>query len=175
MDPEGLCAARQLWNNLWYDWFFDISDFVAGFGDALSFHISAVIRDRLAQRFDLGNTVNERSFAYKAGEIATLALGLARLGYAAGAKALPFLIRGGSSPLGRALRISAARNTLKRAFRLNPFSKSRIYSSQQVVSKYGANPQAIIDAATTTNMPLNILGGTAATGATTNIVITRNE
>jgi hypothetical protein len=52
----------------------------------------------------------------------------------------------------------ANRNLLKRIFRLNPFSKFRIYPFEKIFAKYGNNPAAVIAAAGRTNGSLNKLG-----------------
>ena len=103
--------------------------------------------------------------------MASFAVGLSRLAYAGTAKALLLLIRAGSTELERALSISAARNTLKQAFRLNPWSTSRIFSSSQVLLKYGPIPDAIIAGATKTNAVINRFGAYAAAGAIVNYAL----
>jgi RHS repeat-associated protein len=165
IDPMGLCATRK---------FFTLqgqANFWAGFGDALTFGGTRWIRKKLGS----DDVVNKSSGLYIAGEITTFALGVARIGYAATAKALPLLIKGGATPLKRALTISAARNTMKKLFRLNPFSKYRIKSAKEVIKQYKGNPKAIIEAATRTNPKVNRLGALAAAGATTNIATTWQE
>lgn len=117
----------------------------------------------------INDQVDQCSRSYTGGEIASFAVGFARIGYAGAAKALALIVRSGSTQLERVLAISAARNTLKQAFRLNPWSTMRIYSAEQILLKYGPNPAAILAAATRTNAAINRLGAAAA-GAVVNYV-----
>jgi len=57
------------------------------------------------------------------------------------------------------------RNGLRYAFRLNPWSKFRVYPFERIAAKYGHDWGKIIDAAGRTNGPLNVLGGILAAGA----------
>jgi RHS repeat-associated protein len=85
IDPRGLCAAGRLWNAFWYDWFFDISDFVAGFGDTISLDATKWIRSMWNEAFWGGeDVVNYHSGFYKTGIAAGYAweLGFAAVGSA---------------------------------------------------------------------------------------------
>jgi RHS repeat-associated protein len=54
-----------------------VSNFIAGFGDAISFGLSKVIRDQISKALDVGPTVNTCSGFYTAGEITAEVYGLA--------------------------------------------------------------------------------------------------
>jgi RHS repeat-associated protein len=54
-----------------------VSNFIAGFGDAISFGLSKVIRDQISKALDVGPTVNPCSGFYTAGEITAAVYGLA--------------------------------------------------------------------------------------------------
>ena len=158
-DPFGLCGIEDLPRIPQ-----PVVDAVAGFGDSLSFSATRAFRDFVG----INDQVDQCSWSYTGGEIASLVVGLGRVGYAGAAKALPLMVRSGRTQLERALAVSAVRNILKRGFRLNPWSTSRIYSAEQVLQKYGSNPAAIIAAATRTDAAFNGLGAAAAAGVIVN-------
>jgi RHS repeat-associated protein len=84
-----------------------VVDAVAGFGDSLSFSGTRAFRDLTG----INDQVDQCSRSYAGGESASFAVGFARIGYAGAAKALPLIVRSGSTQLERALAVSAARAT----------------------------------------------------------------
>lgn len=78
LDPRGLCGAREVWSTtkylayeswdyFWYDWFFEFSDFVAGFGDTISFSGTRGIRRQWNEAFGWEDCVNYHSGNYGIG------------------------------------------------------------------------------------------------------------
>lgn len=59
----------------------------------------------------------------------------------------------------------AWRNTLKKIFRLNPWSKFRIYTFDEIAPKYGYDMLEIIKASGRTDPYLNLFGGSMAISA----------
>jgi RHS repeat-associated protein len=141
-----------------------VVDATAGFGDSLSFGLSAYARNASGA----GGLVNRCSKSYVGGEVASFFLGMARVAYGGLARALPHLVRAGSTELERALAASALRNTMKRGFRLNPWSSYRVYSEAEVIEKYHGVASEIMAGATRTDPVLNAMGAAAATGAALN-------
>ena len=136
-------------------------DFATGVSDAASFGLGPLARSAL----DVSGGIDVCSASYTAGQYASFFLGAGRLAYAGVAKALPQLVAQGATSIETALAVSAARNTLKQAARLGTFPNYRIYTAEQVLAKYGADPAAITAAATRT-MPLaNAAGANLAIGA----------
>jgi RHS repeat-associated protein len=136
-------------------------NFSAGIGDSLSFGLTAPIREWTDSLWGnpslppLSPSVSRCSTAYKVGEYIPLIVSTARLAYAGALKLLPFVVRQGSDQLKHALAVSAARNTAKKVFRINPWSTYRIYTEEEVLARYGADPKAIVDAATRSNPAIN--------------------
>jgi len=124
-----------------------VTDYSAGLGDALLLGTGPALREKMGIQ-----TVNTCSGAYKAGAATSLGFGLARLGYAAGAKAISFLASSGTQAF-------AMRESLKRGFRLGVKSTWR----SPDLSKY-ASDDAIRQAAGRTNTILNEVGGGVAGG-----------
>jgi RHS repeat-associated protein len=127
---------------------------VAGFQDALTFGLGNKLRDWTG----LNKDVNRCSTLYAVVEWSTAAIGGARLAYAGLAKGVSLL------PAVTGAQAAAARNQLKRAFRLNLFRSYRAYSYEQLMSKYGTDA-AVKAAAGRTNMSLNIVGAWGLAGA----------
>ena len=144
VDPFGLDALN------------DLSNFFAGFGDAVTFGLTREFR----KTYGYDNAVNQCSKAYNWGDWTSLGLGGLRLGYAGAAKAISF-----SSSNGR--QAANARNILKKLFRANPFSTYRVYPYEQLLKKYGTD-EAVKKAAGRTNGSLNRLGGAGALGGLVN-------
>jgi RHS repeat-associated protein len=136
-------------------------DFITGVSDSASLGLGPIARNAL----NVSGGVNTCSNSYAAGQYASLFLGVGRMAYAGVAKALPLLVSPGATSLGTALTVSAARNTLKQAARLGTFPNYRIYTAQQVLAKYGADPAAITAAATRTNPMYNAIGANLGAGA----------
>jgi RHS repeat-associated protein len=136
-------------------------DFLTGVADAASLGLGPLARSAL----DVSGGVDVCSSSYTAGQYASLFLGVGRLAYAGAAKALPQLVTRGATSLDTALAVSTARNTLKQAARLGTLPNYRIYTAEQVLSKYGADPAAITAAATRTNPLANAVGANLAIGA----------
>jgi RHS repeat-associated protein len=151
IDPSG---------NDWRDWDADsLNNGIQGFADDFTFGATAAIRNA----FGLNAGLDRCSTAYKVGGYASLGVGLGRLAYAGGAKALPYLVRGGgAADLAYALRVSAARNTLKRIFRLGLFPNYRAWDAAAVVLKYDGDAAKIIAKATQTSLGWNLAGAGAA-------------
>jgi RHS repeat-associated protein len=81
IDPLGLCAVSTAWNKtknlaagswnyFWYDLFFDISNFSAGFGDIISLGVTKNIRDLWNEALGWENAVNYGSINYSIGKYA---------------------------------------------------------------------------------------------------------
>jgi len=79
IDPLGLCAAREVWSTtkylayesweyFWYDWFFEFSDFVAGFGDTISLGATRQIRGQWNEAYGWKNSVDYSSGNYEIGK-----------------------------------------------------------------------------------------------------------
>jgi hypothetical protein len=138
-------------------------NFSLGIADNLSFGIGPLLRSEYGI-----SGPNRCSKAYKYGGYASFLAGSGRLLYAGGAKLLPYLIRSGETELANALEVSAARNTLKLYGRAGTFPNYKMYTADQILLKYGADPDAIIDAATRTSPFWNALGADAALGGDAN-------
>jgi RHS repeat-associated protein len=136
-------------------------DFLTSVADAASLGLGPLARSML----DVSGGVDVCSGSYGAGQYASLFLGAGRLAYAGAAKALPQLVTQGATSLDTALAVSAARNTLKQAARLGTFPNYRIYTAEQMLAKYGADPATITSAATRTNPLANAAGANLAIGA----------
>jgi hypothetical protein len=87
MDPLGNCAVQKLWNKFWYEWFFDISNFIAGYGDTVTslfgltyrFGVPSLtgwIRGMWNDTFWGFDPVNYNSGAYAAGRYTAYAWGV---------------------------------------------------------------------------------------------------
>jgi len=133
------------------DWLHDASNLAAGFGDTVSFGLTSAFRET----YGYDSVIDYDSGLYLGGEVATIGLGGARLVYAGIAKSLS--ISGMS-----ARQAFEYRNLLKKVFRLNPFSKYRIYKYDDMLLKYGET--GLKAAAGRTYQPLNYLGGASFFG-----------
>ena len=135
----------------------DVANFSAGFADAISFGGISKLRQYLGW----DDNVDYDSGYYTAGEVGSMTLGGARLAYAG-------LAKGASLMSGLTARQTFEfRNSLKKVFRLNPFSTYRIYPYEKMLSKYGSEA-AVKVAAGRTNTTINIMGGVGFTGGITN-------
>jgi hypothetical protein len=85
------------------------------------------------------------------------AVGTGRLGYAGAAKGISLTAR-------TAEEVVQARNALKVAFRVGIDQTSRIYTAEQMLSKYGS-AEAVIAAAGRTNTAWNVAGASTVGGA----------
>jgi RHS repeat-associated protein len=150
-DPTGRIDPLGL------DWFDNLTNFVAGAGDALSFGVTRYIND-----WDGGSAfIDKCSGWYKVGEYTPLALGASRLAYAGAAKAISVLPEVSGAEAG------AARNTLKTIFRGGLFPNYRQYTYEELFAKYGSDA-AVKAAAGRTSSPLNWLGAYIAASSATN-------
>lgn len=149
-DMTGLLAGVPDWL-LWLDdngWLQAAGDFSAGASSALTFGLS----DRLIDATGLGQYGSVCSTAYHVGEYATYALAAARLGYAGLAKAGSLAFR---APTMANLGASVGwRNGLKVAFRLG-LSRARVYTTSEVLAKYGGDVAKAIAASGRTDSFLN--------------------
>ena len=143
-DPTGLCG-----------W----TDAIVGFGDSLSFGLTAQLRSLL----DINGAVDTTSGWYTAGEVASFAMGVGRLGYAGAAAAIR------NVPGITGLAANAMRNDLKRVFRLGTFPNYRMYTYEQL-AKAGKTEAQIINSASSANRTITVAGGYAAAGATVNAI-----
>jgi hypothetical protein len=140
------------------------ADAVAGLTDALSFGGTVYVRRWFAHAIGREDPRDRCSQAYLVGAVGSLAPSLGRVAYAGTLKALPLLVRtGAAGSLERALAASAARNTVKRAFRLGAGGDFRMYTSEEIVAKYGADAEKIMSKSTQSNGYLNALGGVLST------------
>jgi len=89
--------------------------------------------------------------------------------YAGAAKALPFLVEGGSTAAETAQQVFNARNQLKVVFRLGLAQHWHMYTWEQVTAKYGNDTARIIAGATRTNPMVNTVGATGLAGGTVNL------
>ncbi|MGA3008543.1 MAG: hypothetical protein ABSE59_11700 [Opitutaceae bacterium] len=162
IDPLGLFS--------WWDFGGGVLNFTAGLGNAVSFGGS----NWLAKQIDgtlMGADAaadiqysQDCSGAFKAGEWASLGLGLGRLGYAGLAKGTSmFFAAAEGAPVANAMAAVSVRNGLKIAFRAGLWRSTRIYSFEQMAAKYGA-AEKIIAAAGRTSPYYNGLGSLAASG-----------
>jgi uncharacterized protein RhaS with RHS repeats len=140
-DPFGLDPAET--------GFMGISQTMAGYLDGLLF---GVLPNQDNANYRAGQTV---------GDEVSLAGGVARLGYAGAAKGSSLLLRKVPT-LANAMKAVARRNTLKKVFRLNPWSEFRIYPYDAMDAKYLGDLLEIIKASGRTNPYLNLLGGSMA-------------
>jgi RHS repeat-associated protein len=108
--------------------------------------------------------------AYSAGAYAPLALGAGRAAYAGAAKAIPAVVRAGSTPIGRSLGMSAVRNELKQIFRLGFGGSFRLYTEERIVAKYSGDAATIAYKATKTSTPLNAAGAALGASSATQII-----
>ncbi len=136
----------------------DFGDFIAGAGDAVFVGLSHLIRKHLPG----GDPRNLCSSYYRAGAKAALVIGGARLTYAGLAKGLPLAYD-------TAEEVFAARNVLKQTFRLDTFPNSRVYTWEQITTKYGGDSAKIIAAATRTNPMVNAAGAASVVGSVVNL------
>ena len=160
IDPFGL---YDLW-----DFGEDSLAFLAGLGDAVTFGGSTWIAKQFMSDEDAAilNRTKQCSGAFSAGGWASLGLGAGRLLYAGAAKGGSIVFLRMGATMKNAASASAFRNLLKRIFRLNPWSKLRIYPFAKMVTKYGT-PEAIIRAAGRTSLEWNLGGALAVAGGST--------
>jgi RHS repeat-associated protein len=150
------------------DWVDTTANVSAGIGDALLLGYGDELRDWTDRQFGWngGASVDRCSGAYRistgATSAAMLAAGTLRLGYAAGAKGIAL----GAQSVEEAV---AARNALKVAARFGLNQSARIYSTEQILSKYGTAEEAIA-AAGRTNLGFNSAGAGAIAGAIGNLL-----
>jgi len=146
VDPWGLDPAET--------GFMGASQTMGGYLDGLLF---GVLPDQDNANYRAGQTV---------GDVVSLAGGLARLGYAGAAKGSSLLLQKAPT-LANAMKAVARRNTLKKVFRLNPWSKYRIYPFDKIYAnpKYHGDLLEIIKASGRTNPYLNLLGAGMAGSA----------
>jgi RHS repeat-associated protein len=140
-----------------------VQDFTAGLADSLSFGVSKEIREAMGTN----NMVDPCSGSYLGGELVAIGAGLGRTSYAGAAK-LASRYHRVAGTLDSARKAVATRNRLKAAFRLNPFSKYRMHSFEQIAAKYGWDPLRIIEAAGRTDTALNMFGAGALIGGLLN-------
>ncbi len=131
--------------------------FSAGLGDALLLGFGDDLRDL----FNIDGGIDRCSKEYKGGEIASFAVGGARVAYAGIAKGISLV------PRVTGAQAASARNTLKKIFRGGLFPNARRYPYSQLLKKYGSDA-AVKAAAGRTNTSLNAIGAGIATGAAVN-------
>ena len=138
--------------------------YTAGLADSLLFGFGDDMR-RLAGN---GGLVARGSRAYHLGELTSLAIGFARLGYAVAARGLAWraTLVGGDLEAARAA--SAGRNLLKRVARLGLFPNYRIWDWASVMGKYKGDADAIIAASGRTDPFFNRLGFGVVVSSTIN-------
>jgi RHS repeat-associated protein len=129
-----------------------VLDFSRGGANVIDFGIGNQFLNYAGQQ-----GVNLNSVGYISGEVVATTVSVGRTAYATTAKLLPLIngIRPATATLEEALTVAAQRNTLKRIFRLGLFPNARMHTAEQIIKKYGGNPQLIIEAAQRTNKPLN--------------------
>jgi RHS repeat-associated protein len=149
----------------------DALHFLAGLGNAVSFGLSSSIAEQFLDSHQIEVLKNAQlcSNTFKAGEWASLILGLGRLAYAGVAKGASMTYAAKGYTINNAMAASTFRNTLKKVFRLNPFSEFRVYPFSTVLSKYNGSAQKVIEAAGRTNSTLNWLGAVSAGGGATTL------
>lgn len=167
IDPLGL---YDLW-----DFGEDTLGFAAGLGNAVTFGGSSWIAEQFMSNNDAAilQRTKRCSKAFKAGEWASLALGVGRMAYAGIAKGASMAYAARGATMANAAAASAFRNRLKKAFRLNPWSTYRVYPFANMVEKYGS-AEAIINAAGRTNAGANAVGAAAAAGGATTLSLTND-
>jgi RHS repeat-associated protein len=141
------------------DWFVEGA---AGVGDSLSFGLLRHLRESS----DIGG-ISVDSTAYQVGMYGSMAIGGARLAYAAGLKGFQMAGRAIGGMEG-AYAASTGRNAMKILFRGGLFPRFRIYPFSQIVGKYGDDWSAIIAAAGRSNVTVNAAGVAAGGGAAAN-------
>ena len=144
--------------------------FAAGVGDSATFGLTSKISNGLNDAIygdGTGDAVDKKlkcSKSHTAGQWASLGLGGGRLVYAGAAKGSSLIQTARGATMANARTASSFRNGLKKAFRLNPFSKFRVYPFEKISTKYG-DPKSIIDAAGRTDGTLNALGADLVAGS----------
>jgi len=144
----------------WWEAELDAGNFLTGVADAASLGLGPLARSYLEENYGLGGYVDRCSNAYKAGEWASLGLGIGRLGYASAAKAI-------SKSASSGVAASAARNTMKRIFRGGAFPNYRRYSPAELLAEYGSD-DALHEAAGRTDPLFNAIGANLALGSAAN-------
>ena len=155
IDPYGLYG--------WYDFQMDYSTVeinalqgLAGLTDTLTWGASQTYRQQHGLEY-----ADTCSTSYKVGEWAPALVGGARLAYAGAAKAVslaPGLTGSGAN---------AARNALKKAFRLGLGGNYKMYSAEKMFTKYGTD-DAVKAAAGRTDPALNAAGAGVVAGFAAN-------
>jgi hypothetical protein len=146
------------------DFTIDAASFAAGLGNAVTFGGSTWIAEQFMDDADaaLLRQTERCSGVFEAGEWASLGLGAGRLAYAGLAKGASAAFAARGATMANAQAASAFRNTLKQWFRVNPWTKFRMYTWEQVVAKH-KTAEKIFYKAGYTDPRLNGLG--AAMGA----------
>ncbi len=160
VDPSGL---EPSWLVYTPDVSPDVVNFMAGVGDSLTLTLTKYGREGLGN-----NLVNECSTSYKFGSYIPMVIAAGRLLYASAAKALPFIVPNATSSMEGALAASRIRNSLKLLFR-GGVSKRGIFTADQTIAKYGANPEAIASASSRTNAGINTWAGATVTTSAANL------
>ena len=134
-----------------------VFDFALGVADDLSFGIGPLLRSE----YDISGP-DRCSTAYKAGEYASLAVGLGRIGYAGTVKTVSLL------PSLTGAEASAFRNAAKRFFR-GPLAGSsyRMYTYEEMLAQKGSDA-AVKAAAGRTSPLINSFGADAGLGGAAN-------
>jgi len=152
IDPYGDDIADYNW-----DWLYNSSDALAGFGDVLSFGGTEWLREQLG--YD--GIVEKCSKAYRGGRYAGIAHGIAtgggRLLYAGTAKVGSAILLKNGATAANAAKAVAFRNGLKNVFNLGLNTKKPLQMAD-AVRKYGENYEAIIRAAGRTATESKFLG-----------------
>ena len=151
-DPSGLFGAADLPTIPC-----GVANFLTGVADSASFGIGPYIRGL----YGIDGGIDTTSGAYTAGEVASLGLGLGRLGYAsiaAGIRNVPGIT---------GIAANVMRNDLKLAFRGGLFPNARMPALESFAGK---TEEQIIQSASRTNAGVNGAGVNGALGAPVNAV-----
>jgi len=165
IDPFGLWAWGDPVDQRIVDW-------SAGFGDALSFSGTRLIRKFRGT----DDAVNMCSDFYDAGDKVALAAGLGRLAYMGAVKSIPLLLRGVSDPRTAAGMAVDMRNALVAAFRgpLTVFFPPWVTLGVRM-EQTGGDFARIVARAGISNRPINAFGGYVAASSLTNTLMIRCE
>ena len=166
VDPLGLYG-------LW-DFGYDSLNFASGLGNAITFGGTTWLAEQLSSDSDAAiiRQAKNCSGSFKAGEWASLGLGAGRLAYAGLSKGASLAYAAEDASMADAEAASAIRNSLKKWFRVNPWSTYKVYPFEQMQATYGTANE-IIAAAGRTDKIINIVGAEAATGGATTLATSR--